>query len=110
MRPSNEELWYLKKDLVELEKDFSKITCPVYFIHGALDTWVPPGNVDYGKKMLVNAEKVEVTMIPGANHFIPWTKFTEIRVCIVKIVLSKESSNDPFTIHFLFTKLQVLNK
>jgi len=31
MKPSNEELWYLKKDLIDLEKDFTKITCPVYF-------------------------------------------------------------------------------
>jgi pimeloyl-ACP methyl ester carboxylesterase len=85
MRPSNEELWYLKKDLVDLEKDFSKITCPVYFIHGAKDTWVPPGNVDYGKKMLVNASLVDITLIPGANHFIPWTKFTEIRSLLLKL-------------------------
>jgi len=85
MRPSNEELWYLKKDLVELQKDFARITCPVYFIHGAMDTWVPPGNVDYGKKMLINAPVVEETLIPGANHFIPWSKFTEIRSILLKL-------------------------
>jgi pimeloyl-ACP methyl ester carboxylesterase len=85
MRPSNEELWYLKTDLVYLKKDFSKIPCPVYFIHGAKDTWVPPGNVDYGKKLLINSPKVEETLIPGANHFIPWTKFTEIRSVLLKL-------------------------
>jgi pimeloyl-ACP methyl ester carboxylesterase len=85
MRPSNEELWYLKKDLVRLEKDFPKITCPVYFIHGQMDTWVPPGNVEYGKKMLVNAAKVQETLIPGANHFIPWSKFTEIRAVLLNL-------------------------
>jgi pimeloyl-ACP methyl ester carboxylesterase len=85
MRPSNEELWYLKKDLVELEKDFSQITCPVYFIHGAMDTWVPPGNVKYGKKLLVNASLVEETIIPDANHFIPWSKYAEIRQVLLKL-------------------------
>lgn len=85
MRPSNEELWYLKKDLVDLKNDFPKITCPVYFIHGAIDTWVPPGNVEYGKKMLVNASRVEETLIPGANHFIPWTKFNEIKQVLLKL-------------------------
>ena len=85
MRPSNEELWYLKKDLVEAGKRFLRITCPVYFIHGAKDTWVPPGNVEYGKKMLVNASLVDITLIPGANHFIPWTKFTEIRSVLLKL-------------------------
>ncbi len=85
MRPSNEELWYLKKDLVDLKKDFPKITCPVYFVHGLADTWVPPGNVEYGKKMLVNASHVEETLIPGANHFIPWMKFNEIKQVLLKL-------------------------
>lgn len=85
MRPSNEELWYLKKDLIDLKNDFPKITCPVYFIHGAIDTWVPPGNVEYGKKMLVNASHIEETLIPGANHFIPWTKFNEIKQVLLKL-------------------------
>jgi pimeloyl-ACP methyl ester carboxylesterase len=85
MRPANEELWYLKKDLVDLKTDFEKITCPVYFIHGSSDTWVPPGNVEYGKKLLVNAPSTDVLMIPGANHFIPWTKFPEIRSVLLKL-------------------------
>jgi pimeloyl-ACP methyl ester carboxylesterase len=85
MRPSNEELWYLKKDLVLLEKDFTKITCPVYFIHGEKDTWVPPRNVEYGRKMLVHSSKVEEILIPGANHFIPWSKFTEIRAVLLNL-------------------------
>ena len=85
MRPSNEELWYLKKDLVSLKQDFSRITCPVYFIHGAMDTWVPPSNVEYGKSLLVNSPKVEETLIPGANHFNPWTKFKEIRSILLKL-------------------------
>ena len=85
MRPSNEELWYLKTDLVDLKKDFPKITCPVYFIHGASDTWVPPANVDYGKKMLVNASHIEETLIPGANHFIPWSKFNDIKDVLLKL-------------------------
>jgi pimeloyl-ACP methyl ester carboxylesterase len=84
-RPSNRELWYLKKDLVQLQPQFSKINCPVYFIHGAADTWVPPGNVAYAKKLLVNAPGIHELMIPGANHFIPWTKFKEIRDVLLKL-------------------------
>jgi pimeloyl-ACP methyl ester carboxylesterase len=85
MRPSNEELWFLKKDLVDLKNDFSKITCPVFFIHGMADTWVPPGNVEYGKKLLINASHIEVKLIPGANHFIPWTKFNDIKEVLLKL-------------------------
>ena len=84
-RPSNKELWYLKKDLVQLQQQFANISCPVYFIHGASDTWVPPGNVAYAKKLLVNAKRINELIIPGANHFIPWTKYNEIRDVLLKV-------------------------
>jgi pimeloyl-ACP methyl ester carboxylesterase len=71
-RPSNEELWYLKKDLKDLAGDFSKITCPVWIIHGDKDKFVPVSNADYAKKMLVNAKSVEIKILKGAPHFIPW--------------------------------------
>jgi pimeloyl-ACP methyl ester carboxylesterase len=85
MRPSNEELWYLKTDLVDLKKDFPKITCPVYIVHGLKDDMVPPANVDYDKKMLVNAARIEELIFPDANHFIPWTKYTQIRELLLKL-------------------------
>jgi len=85
MRPSNKELWYLKKDLVDLKADFRKIECPVYFIHGASDTWVPPANVAYGMKLLVNSSHLEQQMLPGANHFIPWTRFNEIKKLLLNL-------------------------
>jgi pimeloyl-ACP methyl ester carboxylesterase len=77
-RPSNKELWYLKTDLRVLKNELNKITCPVYFIHGTEDTWVPPGNVDYTKKMLTHSVSIKEKMVPG-NHFIPWTRFQEIK-------------------------------
>ncbi len=84
-RPSNQELWYLKKDLVHLKNDFYKITCPVWIIHGEKDDMVPTGNVQYAKKMLVNAQKVTIKMIPGANHFIPWTHFHAIKTVLLSL-------------------------
>ena len=85
MRPSNQELWYLKKDLVLLKSELGRIRYPVYFIHGTRDTWVPPANEEYGKRQLINAAFIRETLIPGANHFIPWTKFTEIRGVLLKL-------------------------
>lgn len=84
-RPSNKELWFLKSDLQELKKDFSKITIPVYFIHGDKDTWVPPGNVAFGKKMLNNASQIGELMLPKGNHFIPWTHYNEIRDVLLQL-------------------------
>jgi len=90
-RPSNEELWYLKKDLVDLKTQFTKVTSPVYFIHGSKDTWVPPGNVEFAKKLLVNSPKVEQLMIPDGNHFIPWTKYAEIKKVLLGLHISYQN-------------------
>jgi pimeloyl-ACP methyl ester carboxylesterase len=85
MRPSNEELWYLKNDLKILKNDFSKITCPVWIIHGDKDNLVPVGNAAFAKQMLVNAKKVETKILPGANHFIPWQHYNEIKDVLLKL-------------------------
>jgi len=85
-KPSNEEIWYFKKDLVGLKNDFEKIYCPVLFVHGLKDTWVPPGNVAYGKKMLVNAVATSELLFPDGNHFIPWTKSAEIKKLLLQLL------------------------
>lgn len=85
MRPSNEELWYLKKDLKEMDSKWEKITCPVWIVHGDKDTFVPPGNVDYAKKKLTKAKSVEVKILPGARHFIPWEQYDDIKEVLMKL-------------------------
>lgn len=92
-RPSNEELWYLKKDLVRLKDEFAKITCPVYFIHGASDTWVPVENVAYARQLLVNTNTIGELIIPGGNHFIPWTKFKEIKTALLNLSPDWQAKN-----------------
>jgi len=84
-RASNQELWYLKNDLKILKNDFPKITCPVWIIHGDKDDLVPVGNAAFAKEMLVHAKKVETTILPGANHFIPWQHYEEIKGVLMKL-------------------------
>jgi pimeloyl-ACP methyl ester carboxylesterase len=93
MRPSNEELWYLKKDLVSMKEDFKKIVCPVFILHGDKDELVPVGNVEYAKKMLTNASSVSVTIFPDENHFIPWTRYKEIKDILVHLSTPAAVSN-----------------
>jgi pimeloyl-ACP methyl ester carboxylesterase len=84
-RPSNKELWYLKKELKELTPGFTGITCPVYILHGDKDGLVPVSNADYAKKMLANAKSVSVTIIPGANHFISDNKYELVKETLLKL-------------------------
>ena len=84
-RPSNEELWYLKKDLKELDKSIDRVACPVWLIHGDKDNLVPFSNVAYAKRKLVNSKNIEVMALPNANHFIPWTHFKEIKEVLLNL-------------------------
>jgi pimeloyl-ACP methyl ester carboxylesterase len=85
LRPSNQELWYLKKDLVDLQKDFPKITAPVLIMHGNKDQLVPYENAAYTQKMLINAKDVQLITFDGENHFIPWTRYQEIKAELMKL-------------------------
>lgn len=86
-RPSNQELVYLKTDLKYLDKEWEKINCPVWIIHGDKDTFVPPGNLEYTKKKLTKARSVDVKVLAGARHFIPWEQYDDIKEVLLKLPL-----------------------
>ena len=86
-RPSNTELVYLKKDLVELDKEWEKITCPVWILHGNKDTYVPVANADYAKTKLTKAKSVEVKILPGAEHFITHERYEDVKDVLIKLPL-----------------------
>ncbi|HEX2608351.1 MAG TPA: alpha/beta hydrolase [Flavisolibacter sp.] len=84
-RPSNEELWYLKKDLYSVKTDLNGITCPVWVFQGNKDSFVPPGNAHYAQKQLLHSSSVSMHFLPGANHFIPWTHYQEIKKVLLEL-------------------------
>lgn len=84
-RPSNEELVYLKNDLKELDKEWEKITCPVWILHGDKDTYVPIDNADYAKKKLTKARSVEVNILKGADHFIPKKRYEDVKEVLMRL-------------------------
>jgi pimeloyl-ACP methyl ester carboxylesterase len=77
-RPSNTEIVYFKKDVYSLPADFPKIHSPVLIFHGDKDDFVPPGNAVFAQQSLINAP-VRMIWFEGERHFIPWTRFREIR-------------------------------
>jgi pimeloyl-ACP methyl ester carboxylesterase len=84
-RPSNEELVYLKNDLKELDKQWEKITCPVWIFHGDKDTYVPVANAEYAKKKLTKARSVEVNILKGADHFIPKERYEDVKEALMRL-------------------------
>ena len=71
LRASNEELYQLKPQLINMKPEWKKITCPVAIIHGKKDSLVPFGNVAFAEKVLTNA-RVHYLLKEDAGHFIPW--------------------------------------
>lgn len=85
MRPSNTELKYFKKDVYALQDKFALVKCKVFIVHGMKDPLVPVGNSIYAKNKLINAASVNLTLIPDANHFIPWTKYDTIKKVLMEL-------------------------
>jgi pimeloyl-ACP methyl ester carboxylesterase len=89
-RASNEELYQLKPQLRDMIPDWKKITCPVAVVHGKKDSLVPFGNVDFAKKMLVNA-KVYYILKDDTGHFIPWQNHDMVVEGILKVLADLEN-------------------
>ena len=79
LRPSNDELWWLKNDLFVLQLKLKKITSNVLIIHGDKDRLVPYANVNFMKLYLENTKNTESLTIKNADHFIPWSHYEVIR-------------------------------
>ena len=87
LRPSNDELWWLKTDLVDMQPNLDKVIASVTIIHGTKDRLVPYSNVAFMQKELVNAKKVDTISIKDADHFIPWTHYEIVRSELLKLEL-----------------------
>ncbi len=83
LRASNDELFWLKTDLYDLENRLKKIVAAVTIIHGTNDRLVPYSNVAFLKNALLNAKNLDIITIDKADHFIPWTHYEEIVTAIL---------------------------
>jgi pimeloyl-ACP methyl ester carboxylesterase len=83
-RSSNEEIYQLKPELEKMIPYWKNITCPVIVIQGTKDELVPYENVNFLKKMLVNAQ-VTYVIKENMNHFVPWSDPYLIHDAILKM-------------------------
>ena len=84
MRISQDEMMQLPIELKAMEPLFSTIKAQVWLLHGRLDMIAPFGNSRFLKKK-IPAEQLHFKAFNWQNHFIPWTKFEEIRELLLKI-------------------------
>lgn len=91
-RTSNEEIYQLKPELERMLPLWKQVRCPVIVIQGKKDVLVPPENVDFARKMLVNAP-VNIAFVEDMNHFVPWSHPHLIHDAILKMI--KETAAPP---------------
>ena len=85
LRPSNDELMYFKKDVLDMPQMLSQVRCRVFILHGNNDSLVPYFNALYAKEKLVNAASVELITLQGADHFIPWSNYADIKKVLLRL-------------------------
>jgi pimeloyl-ACP methyl ester carboxylesterase len=91
LRSSNEEIYQLKPELEKMIPYWKNITCPVIVIQGTNDELVPYENVNFLKKMLVNAP-VSYVIKENMNHFVPWSDPYLIREAILKMSVPEKTA------------------
>ncbi|WP_462251438.1 alpha/beta fold hydrolase [Ekhidna sp.] len=74
---SNDEIMPLKKELEDMLPLWEQIKIPTIVIQGTDDSLVPKENADFAEKMLPDT-LLTVSLLDGANHFIPWSHPKEI--------------------------------
>jgi pimeloyl-ACP methyl ester carboxylesterase/membrane protein DedA with SNARE-associated domain len=69
---ANRELIALEAGLRRLAPRLGEIAAPVVIVHGDADDLVPFENVDFMRRALTGAARVDVHALPGRDHFLPW--------------------------------------
>jgi pimeloyl-ACP methyl ester carboxylesterase len=87
---TNDEKLAHVEELKKMVPLWANITVPCTYIYGEKDNIVPPVNVEFAKKMLVNAQ-LHVISLPEENHFIPWTRQDTITNVIMRYLAKSDS-------------------
>lgn len=84
MRNANREIIALKPELERLAPRLPAIKVPVVIMHGTADDLVPVANVAFMKAHLTGAPILELTVMEGQNHFLPWNAKSQVIAAIDK--------------------------
>lgn len=85
IRASNDEIYKLKPQLEEMVPEWKIIHTPTIVIQGTKDSLVDPGNADFLKQHMTNAD-VQIQLLEGVDHFTPWSHPQVIRDAIIAII------------------------
>ncbi|WP_165819382.1 alpha/beta fold hydrolase [Flagellimonas aquimarina] len=87
LKPSNDELWMLKKDLKAMQPQLNQLTQRTLIVHGKEDKLVPYQNVPFMEKHFTSVDSLKVISIEKENHFIVWNQEKLVKQALLEWVL-----------------------
>lgn len=84
IRNANREIIALEPHLAALKSRLAAIKVPVTIVHGTKDDLVPFANVAFMEKHLTGTTAMDVTVLDGQNHFLPWNSKDKVEAAIAK--------------------------
>ncbi len=95
IRNSNQELLALEDELRLMAERLGEIKVPVAIVHGTDDNLVPFDNVAFMERTLTGAAMLEIMVLTGQNHFLPWNSKPVIdeAVAIVRDAIEKPAGD-----------------
>ncbi len=84
LRNANREIIALEPQLAALAPRLAAIKTPVTIVHGTKDDLVPFQNVAFMKSHLTGTAAMDVTVLDGQNHFLPWNSKDKVEAAITK--------------------------
>ncbi|MDZ4868231.1 MAG: alpha/beta hydrolase [Alphaproteobacteria bacterium] len=91
LRNTNREIIALEPQLEALAPRLATIHIPVTIVHGTKDDLVPFENVAFMKTHLTGTHAMDVTVIDGQNHFLPWNSKQQVDAAIAKAFAMMEA-------------------
>lgn len=84
VRNANREIIALEPQLKALAPRLATIAVPITVVHGTKDDLVPFTNVAFMKKHLSGTKAMDVTVLEGQSHFLPWNSKPQVEAAIAK--------------------------
>ena len=91
LRNANREVILLEPQLKALAARLSTLKLPVTIVHGTKDDLVPFANVAFMKTRMTNVTGMDVTVLEGQNHFLPWNSKKQVDAAIMKALAMRKT-------------------
>lgn len=85
LKRSNDEMYLLPNELIDLKLNLPMIKKDIKIIQGAKDGIVHPENVDYAKETLIYSS-IYTYILKNRGHFLPWEEYNFIKNHLIEVL------------------------